>query len=328
MVKQQWRKLSLETTPAAVSVLSELLLSYGLQGLQIEDPTDFVAFLVDPPVRSNGISQDLLAEQHRKDPTTASIVFYLPDTLPGRETLTAIQADLARLQQNPPEIPLGSLALTKQTIKQQDWDTAWKQYYHPIPLGKRLLICPSWEDCPAAPDQVKVLLDPGMAFGTGTHQTTKLCLTLLESAVTKNTTLLDIGTGSGILSIAALLLGARSATAVDIDPLAVSIAAENAALNHVADRLTLHCGDLADQVSGRFSLICANIVADVILRLAGQVQELLHQDGVLLISGIIADRVDEVVDQFAKQGLELVTSRSEEDWFALKFRLAPSDATR
>lgn len=205
---------------------------------------------------------------------------------------------------------------------EEDWINNWKKYFKPIPVGKRLLIRPTWEslDSGIAENRVVLDLDPGLAFGTGTHETTRLCMELLEDYVRPGETVLDVGCGSGILSVAALLLGAGSAVGVDIDELAVKTARENAALNHVEDRFTALCGDLTDKVAGTFDIVVANIVADVIIRLTKDVERFLKPGAVYLMSGIIDTREDEVLAAI-RDRFELLARREEKGWIALAARL-------
>ena len=205
---------------------------------------------------------------------------------------------------------------------EEDWINNWKKYFKPIPVGNRLLIRPTWEslDSGIAESRVVLDLDPGLAFGTGTHETTRLCMELLETYVCPGQTVLDVGCGSGILSVAALLLGAGSAVGVDIDELAVKTARENAALNHVEDRFTALCGDLTDKVSGTFDIVVANIVADVIIRLTKDVERFLKPGAVYLMSGIIDTREDEVLAAI-RDRFELLARREEKGWIALAARL-------
>ena len=158
-------------------------------------------------------------------------------------------------------------------VNEEDWANNWKQFYHTQHIGKRLIVSPSWEDYKPEEGEIVMNLDPGMAFGTGTHDTTRLCLELLEECVTPQTHILDVGTGSGILSVGGVLLGASSALGVDIDPVAVKVAKENAVLNNVEDKTEFVCGDLTDKVHGKFEIVTANIVADVIIRLLSTVKK-------------------------------------------------------
>ena len=205
---------------------------------------------------------------------------------------------------------------------EEDWINNWKQYFKPIPVGEKLVIRPTWETYrgEAGENRVVLDLDPGLAFGTGTHETTRLCLQLLEKAVKPGQALLDVGCGSGILSVASLLLGAGSAVGVDIDELAVKTARENAALNHVEDRFTAICGDLTQHVSGRFDIVAANIVADVILRLTKDIPTFLKPGGIYIMSGIIDTREDEVLAAIAPR-FTVLERREEKGWIALAARL-------
>lgn len=207
-------------------------------------------------------------------------------------------------------------------VNEEDWANNWKQYYHTQRIGKRLVVSPSWEDYEPTGDDVLMRLDPGMAFGTGTHDTTRLCLELLEECVGEKTRILDVGTGSGILSVGGVLLGAPSALGVDIDPVAVKVANENAELNGVSDKTTFVCGDLTDKVSGTFEIVTANIVADVIIRLLGTVKNYLIPGGVLIVSGIIDTRADEVENACHEAGFETVRRREHGGWVAILLRLA------
>lgn len=200
-------------------------------------------------------------------------------------------------------------------VKQEDWENSWKQYYHPIEIGSRLAVAPSWEDYQSS--RTVLRMDPGMAFGTGTHETTALCLLVLEQRVLGGEKMLDIGTGSGILAVAALLLGAKSALGVDIDPMAVRTAGENARRNGVEDRFTVHAGDLAERASGTYTIITANIVADAILRLAPTVVPLLAPGGIFVASGIIDDRAQEVMNGLAEAGLQVTETLEDRGWVAL-----------
>ncbi len=203
------------------------------------------------------------------------------------------------------------------SAREEDWATAWKKYYHPTKVGKKLVVCPTWEEYSPNDGEVVMKLDPGMAFGTGTHDTTRLCMQLLEEHVNSDTELLDIGTGSGILSVAAALLGAHSCIGCDIDPLAVRTAGENAELNNVSNTTEFVCGDLAEKIDGTFDTICANIVADVIIRLSPDIPALLKEDGVFIASGIIEERADDVIAALDEIGFVCTDRRDSGGWVAL-----------
>ena len=203
-------------------------------------------------------------------------------------------------------------AASAEGVEQEDWQNGWRKYYHPLEIGKRLAVVPSWQEYDT--DRVKLVLDPGLAFGTGGHETTSLCLEALDEQVRGGERVLDIGTGSGILAIAALKLGAASAEGVDIDPVAVRTAGENAALNGVQDKLTVLVGDLSDKASGTYDIITANIVANAILSLAPAVPGLMAEGATFIASGIIDSRKDEVIAGLEKAGLAVVEVKEKRGW--------------
>jgi ribosomal protein L11 methyltransferase len=215
-------------------------------------------------------------------------------------------------------------------VCEEDWANNWKQFFKPMNIGEKIRLIPSWEAETDANSQdgkkalaegrKNLIIDPGMAFGSGQHETTRLCLELIEKNVNPGTNMLDVGTGSGILGIAGLLLGVNSALGVDIDPLSVKIAGENADLNGIGDRFKVICGNLADEVSGEFDLISANIVADIIMMLLPDAKKLLKKDGVFIASGIIDTRRDEVVAAFEENGLEIVEEHSDRGWYAISVK--------
>lgn len=199
--------------------------------------------------------------------------------------------------------------------KTEDWVNNWKQYFHPMPVGEKLLIRPTWEDAYDAGGRKVLHIEPGLAFGTGSHPTTKLCLETLEKHIDENSTVLDIGCGSGILSIASLLLGAKSAFGVDIDSLAVKTALANALENGFDEsRFTAVEGNLSDKVSGKYNVIVANIVADIIMRFNTEVGKFLDDGGIYITGGIIEIREDEVLRSFSQNGFEVLERYEEKGW--------------
>jgi ribosomal protein L11 methyltransferase len=201
-------------------------------------------------------------------------------------------------------------------VNDSDWADGWKKFFKCTPVGEKILIRPSWEDYDKNTDRIVLSIDPGAAFGTGTHATTSLCLELLEGYVNENSRVLDIGSGSGILSIGAVLLGAEWADGVDIDAAAVKVAKENAEINGVSDKTNYLVGDLADKISGKYDIVCANIVADVIIRLLENVADYMSQDAVLITSGIIDSREEDVKAGFEKFGFSVEQRLTKENWCA------------
>ena len=208
------------------------------------------------------------------------------------------------------------ISLTK--LKAEDWENGWKQYYKTFNITDDLVIVPAWEDYDKKEDEKVIILDSGMAFGTGTHETTKMCVSMIEKTVNENTgKILDIGTGSGILSIAASLYGGEDITAIDIDPLAVKIAKENVMLNGKSDVIDVSEGDLLKTISGKYDLIIANIVADIIKELIPHIKNYLTESGKFIISGIIKEREEEVL-LFAKEnGFNIEIVDSQGGWSAM-----------
>lgn len=230
---------------------------------------------------------------------------------------------------NPHENPLEAVSFIKERLesenisfeitiadcKTEDWVNNWKQYFHPMPIGKNLLIRPTWEDEYDPQGRTVLHIEPGLAFGTGSHPTTKLCLETLENYINENSTVLDIGCGSGILSIASLLLGAKSAFGVDIDKLAVKTALENAKENGFEPPVFKAVnGNLSDKVTGKYNVIVANIVADIIMDFNKEVSHFLDKDGVYITGGIIDSRKDEVIYSFEQNDFKIIENFEEKGW--------------
>ena len=211
------KQITIYTTTPAIDIVSGFLTMHGIRGVMIEDAQDFTDFLSDTIIHWDYVDEDLM----RLKEVETNVTFYLPDNLQGIETFREIEKELPELKTLNPAIDLGSLNMKFAEVDEEDWSTAWKIYYHPTKIGEKLVVVPCWEEYTCAEGEVQVTLDPGMAFGTGTHETTRLCATLLEKYITKESTMLDVGCGSGILAICASKLGAKECFAYDIDPVAV-----------------------------------------------------------------------------------------------------------
>lgn len=271
-------------------------------GIYIEDYSDLEQ-QVEEIAHVDLIEQELL----EKPRDTVIVHLYVEPNTSPEELLALLRArlDAAKL----------TYTIETEGVEQQDWQNGWRKYYHPMEIGVRLAIVPSWQEYDT--NRVKLVLDPGLAFGTGGHETTSLCLETLDEVVTGGERVLDIGTGSGVLAIAALKLGAAAAEGVDIDPVAVRTAGENAALNGVADRLKVLVGDLSDQASGQYQIITANIVAQAILSLAPAVPGLLAEGGTFIASGIIDTRADEVAEGLRNAGLTVKQIKQKRGWVCI-----------
>ena len=309
-----WTEVKIYTTTAGIDPLTGSMLDLGLQGFMIEDAQDFDEFLHDTTPRWDYVDQAVMEKM--KDCETC-VTIYVADNPQGMEELMQVRQILARLKAQDPDGKYGRLELEMKDVDEEDWSNAWKKYYHPVQVGEHLVVCPSWEAYDRQPDDVVLTLNPGMAFGTGTHDTTRLCMELLEKYITPQDTVLDVGCGSGILAITAALLGANKIIGCDIDEVAVKVAGENAALNGVQDRIAFHQGDLTSQVEGSFQIICANIVADVIIRLSEDAGRYLAKDGIFITSGIIDTREQDVLNAVEQNGFQVIERRTSGGWVAL-----------
>ncbi len=319
-----WTEVQIFTASGGVDMLCAMMLDLGIKGFTISDPEDFQAFLADKEGRWDYIDDDLMQLANAE----TSVIVYLPENAQGAEQLIALRDLLHHLQEDDATGVFGRLELTLNNVSEEDWANNWKQYFKPMPVGGRLLIKPSWEECPPSNDRIILEIDPASSFGTGQHHTTRLCLELLEDALQPKDRILDLGCGSGILSIAAMLLGAAEAKAVDIEENAVKTAAENAEKNHIpADCYHAYCGDvisdpaLRETLGKGYDIITANIVADVLIGMSDLFRQFLRPGGTLIVSGIIMERKDEVLDVLQDSGYTLSEVREKEGWAAAKLML-------
>ena len=276
-------------------------------GIYIEDYSDLEQE-AEEIAHINLIDEELIA----KDRTVSVIHIYISGCDNAAEALEFLKE---RLTAAGIEYKAGS-----DGVNDSDWNENWKKYFHATEIGKRLTIVPSWEEYDNRENRVLLHIDPGAAFGTGTHATTSLCLELLQDYIKDGSAMLDIGCGSGILAIASVLLGAEYAVGVDIDAQSVKTARENAAINSVSDRTEFIVGDLAEKVSGRFPVVCANIVADVVIRLLDGAEKYMTDGGVLIVSGIIDIRENDVLEAAKKHGYEISQKRYRDNWCAFALR--------
>lgn len=277
-------------------------------GIYIEDYSDLEE-KAEEIAHINLIDEELLA----KDRNVSIIHIYISEC---DNALEAVEFLKERFSAENIEFEVGSIG-----VDDTDWNENWKKYFHTSEVGNKLVIVPSWETYENKDGRVVLNIDPGAAFGTGTHATTSLCLSLLENYITDSTEMLDIGTGSGILSIASVLLGAKKAIGVDIDAQSVKTAKENAEINKIANRCEFIVGDLADKINGKYNVICANIVADVIIKLFENVEQFLEKDGVFIISGIIDLRKDDVLKAAAEKGFVIAKECYKDNWCAFVLKL-------
>ena len=313
----QWIEVCIKTTSQAIELVGERLTMLGFDSFIMDDQDEFHEFL-----ENNKQYWDYVDEGLEKQMQGLSqIRLYIEDSPAAPETISYLKDQLRLLPQQYPTIEFGTLDVTLDHVKDEDWENNWKQYYQPLKIGSRLLVVPEWLHPENPEHRVEVLLDPGMIFGTGAHASTQMCMRELERAIQGGECVLDLGSGSGILSITAILLGAAHATGVDIDPKAEDIARENAAINQIfADRFTAVTGDIIgdkammESLKGHYDVVLANIVADVIIPLSRVVPEFLQEDSIFICSGILNTRLPEVLDALEKNGLQILSTEQQEDW--------------
>lgn len=313
----QWIEVCIKTTSQAIELVGERLTMLGFDSFIMDDQDEFHEFL-----ENNKQYWDYVDEGLEKQMQGLSqIRLYIEDSPAAPETISYLKDQLRLLPQQYPTIEFGTLDVTLEHVKDEDWENNWKRYYQPLPIGERLLVVPEWLHPENPENRVEVLLDPGMIFGTGAHASTQMCMRELERAIQGGERVLDLGSGSGILSITAVLLGAAHATGVDIDPKAEDIARENAAINQIfSDRFTAVTGDvigdraMMESLRGHYDVVLANIVADVIIPLSRVVPEFLQEDSVFICSGILNTRLAEVLAALEQNGLQIISTEQQEDW--------------
>ena len=321
---QIWLEVTIDTTAAGIEPVCAYLTALGVGGLVVEDEADFEQFADE-----NRDCWDEVDEVLKQERTGANRVkCYLTDDEDGHARLEELRAGLPAFRART-EGELGSLEVSTLSLREEDWAHNWQKYYEAFPVGERLYIVPEWERGRPVPEgRTPVYLNPGLIFGTGSHGTTRLCLEGLEKYVAPGRPVLDLGCGSGILAIAALVLGASSAKGCDIDPKAVRVAAENAGFNGVEDRLEVFCGDvtgdaaLAASLAGQYPLVLANIIADVIIPLSAHVGDFLAPGGVFLCSGIIGHRAEDVAAALKANGFAIFDRQEREGWVSFAARRA------
>ncbi len=311
-----WLELKIDTSHAGLDAVTYMLEQQGVTGVMIDDEADFQSFLENNRQYWDYVDDDLLAQKKG----VSRVTFYLERNEDAYGTVAAVRMAMSALKKEHPEY--APLLLTMADVADEDWENNWKQFYKPMEIGSRLLVVPEWEEA-ADPTRVKLVLNPGLTFGTGSHATTRLCLQALDTHIHGGECVLDLGCGSGILSIAALRLGAESAFACDIDEKCVDVAYENAALNGIGkDRYTVRWGDvltdaaLRQEMGAGYDIVVANIVADVIMGLSPHVRPFLKPGGLFLCSGIIDERAAEVLEKLKADGWDVFEQRSSEGWFS------------
>ncbi len=314
----QWIEMTVYAAEKSIEPLTQLLGEIGISGFIIDEPNAVDEFLSTTELHWDYVDENLIVPRDGEP----YIRFFLPDIPETDNTIILINQILSRFRENTPDC--GSLKIEKQTVRDEDWENNWKAYFKTFEIGERLVIKPSWESYDNSSGRIVLEIDPKLCFGTGTHETTQLCLTALEKYLKNNDRLLDVGCGSGILSVAGLLLGASYVFGVDIDPLSITTSTENVRINGILDdRFHAICGDMVSdksivqKIGGEYNIITANIVADVLISMAHIFPSFLVKDGILIASGIIEDRLSDVSDKLSQNGFCEISRFSQNDWWCL-----------
>ena len=311
----QWCEAIVHTTTPGSDIISDELMQLGAAGTEIVDRADV------PDPRKAGVYWELYDPKMVEEmPQDVLVKGWFELNEHTHDVLSRVQQRLGELKAADFGIDLGSLTLDMQNVADEDWSENWKKYYKPFRIGTHLVVKPTWEAYTPQPEDLVIELDPGMAFGTGTHETTNMCMQLLEKYYQDGMRVMDVGTGSGILAIAAARLGAENVLAIDIDPDAVKVARENVALNGVQDAVRVVVGDLCKSEAMPCELAVANIVADAICMLAGPLTRHLEKGGLLICSGIIREREQDVLDAAMAAGYAVADRIEKGEWVALCLR--------
>jgi ribosomal protein L11 methyltransferase len=310
-----WREVAVTVSSEGEEAVADLFYQLGCTGVSVEDPELLLKY-----IESGEWDYHIFGEV--KITGVSVVKGYFPEDSELADKLEKLDLGIRELLQRFPDWVVQARGIS---LKEEDWETAWKAYYKPVRIGKHFLIKPTWEQVDLLPGDVVLELDPGMAFGTGTHPTTTLCLRTLEGMIKPGQDVFDLGTGSGILAIAAAKLGAK-VEAVDLDSVAIRVAQENVNLNQVNDQVRVLHGDLGKVLTGQADVVIANIIADVILILLQDLKRILRADGEFLASGIIENRADEVEAGLRESGLEIMERIEDGGWILFKARWAKCES--
>ncbi len=310
-----WMEYTILTTTEASDLISQILLDAGSTGTMIEDKNDVAAN--QRPEGQWDIIDEAIARRIGDDVKVTGY-FEADAKLPDR--VAFIEGELRRIGGMDLGMDLGKLETRRHDVAEQDWTESWKAAFRPFRLGEHMLVKPSWETVEPLPGDHVIEIDPGMAFGTGTHETTGMCVKLVEKYVKPGDRVIDIGTGTGILAIAAAHMGASAVLATDLDAVAVRVAAENVKINGFEGVIDMRCGDLLEVVRESGDVVIANIISDVIVMLAKPVRQRIVDGGIFICSGISADRREDVLKALDEAGFEVLDSLNEGEWCAMAAR--------
>jgi ribosomal protein L11 methyltransferase len=310
----KWIEVQIKTTTELEEIVCGIMYDLGVSGLAIEDPNDILAFqqseenwdFIDPEL----INQDYEG---------VIIKAYFPESDDITDKIELVRENIERNPLIETGKSLGQVTVSE--VNDMDWAENWKKYYKPVRIGDKIVIKPSWEDYEQKDGDIVIELDPGMAFGTGTHETTILCVEALEKYVKKDAIVYDVGCGSGILSIVAAKLGAKRVIGIDIDDLSVKTSKENVKINGVEEIVEIVKGNLLDNVSGKADIIVSNIIAEIIINMIPNLKDYLIHNGIFIASGIITEKLEKVKEALVNNGFSIVEEKTMNDWAVIIAKL-------
>lgn len=307
----KWTEVLIKVDPQAVEAVTDILYGLGAQGVAIDEPVDV------QKLREDELYWDYIDEKLLENDTeeTKIMAYFSEEETNLPEKIAVIKEKIRNLTEFGLSIGSGTVELSN--VNQEDWESAWKQYFKPVHVTDRIVVKPEWEEYSPQEGEIVIEIDPGMAFGTGTHETTSMCINQIEKNLKSGDTVIDIGSGSGILSMAAVLLGAEKATGVDLDPVAVRVALENVELNNLQDKIEILHGNLTDVIREKADIVVANIMADIILILLEDVREFIKDDGLFISSGIIQEKRAAVEARLLEKNFSIVEVETKGEWCAI-----------
>ena len=308
-----WIEVRVITKSEALEPISGIFYSLDCKGVAIEDPEDILGREQGPLTWDFA---DINVLEHKGKVAVVKAYFAEEDNI--EDVLAYVNERLSELKEM--GLDLGEAKVEHEKMYEEDWANTWKQYYKPSKVGEKIVVKPIWEEYEAKDGELVVDLDPGMAFGTGTHETTRMCIQALERYVKEESTVFDVGCGSGILAIAAAKLGAKLAVGVDLDPVAVESSIENVGYNNLNNIEILH-GNLVEVIDGKADIVVANILAEIICILTDDVKRVLKDGGTFITSGIIHDRVDMVCEKLEATGFEVIEKNRDGEWNCIVAKL-------
>lgn len=312
-----WTEILIKVDSQSVEAVTNILYEHGAQGVAIEEPID-VEKLREDELYWDYIDEKLLEGDNSQ---TKIMAYFSEEDKSLPEKIMDITEQIKHLQDFGLEV--GNFSVELSEVHQEDWENAWKQYFKPIHVTDKIVVKPKWETYEKKNDEIIIEIDPGMAFGTGTHETTSMCINQIEKNLKKEDQILDIGCGSGILAMAAVLLGAKKAVGVDLDPVAVRVSKENLELNNLSDKVEILHGNLTDVIKEKSDIVVANIMADIIMILLEDVRDFIVDDGIFISSGIILPKREMIEEKLIEKKFEILEVETKGEWCAITAKKLP-----